>query len=145
MEETVSEARYLGDLGKYDQATEILRQALAATHDGLQRLSLAIDLATVLRSQGLWKESFETLEHEIRSASEAAKEQPVFLQVEMDALLLRPFVLASFEGVTAQAAGVFRRLLEARSAGLVHELDPPWVQPLSPELPSIPRRILTVT
>src|SRR4051812_24033251 len=111
MEETVSKARRLADLGRYDDATGSLRQALVAA-EGLDRLPLVIELATILRNQGFVKASFDALEHEIRFTSEANMGHPFFLQVQMDALLLRPLVLASFKGVCDQAAGVFQRLLE---------------------------------
>lgn len=127
MQDATSEARYLRDLGKYDEATEILRCALAAAN-GVGRLSTLSELATTLKNQGLWKDSFEALQDGIQSASDEDKEQPIFLQLQMDALLLRPCVLASFKGVQVQASAVFRRLLELRSTGLVHELGSLWVR-----------------
>ncbi|KAB5522021.1 tetratricopeptide repeat protein [Coniochaeta sp. 2T2.1] len=122
MEETISEARRLADLGKYDEATGRLRRGLAATK-GLDRLSLVVELATALRTQGRCKDSFDNLEQEINSAPQSAMEQqPVFLELQMDALRLRPLVLASFQGVVAQAADVFRRLLEIKTSSSYYKL-----------------------
>ncbi|KAB5522808.1 tetratricopeptide repeat protein [Coniochaeta sp. 2T2.1] len=128
MDETILEARRIADLGKYDEATGTLRRALAATK-GLDRLSLVVELATALRTQGRCKDSFDNLEQEINSAPQSSMEQqPVFLQLQMDVLRLRPLVVASFKGVGAQAADVFRRLTELRDAGVVEEFDAPFIK-----------------
>lgn len=124
-ETIVLECRRLSDLGKYDEATHKLRQFLES--DGLERLHAVAELAKILRNQGYWRDSYDILQKEVKKIPSEAKESPVYLQLEMDACLLRPIVLASFDGVLDRAAEVFQGLLTMRDAGKLHELHPSWV------------------
>ncbi|OIW32573.1 hypothetical protein CONLIGDRAFT_699404 [Coniochaeta ligniaria NRRL 30616] len=105
--ELIPETQHLSDRGNYDAAVAKLRDFLV-TAQGADRLHATAELTTVLRDQGYWKDAFDTLEQEIEIASRTCTcDDPLYLQLRMQACRLRPVVLASFKGVLENAAEIF--------------------------------------
>ncbi|RYP35742.1 hypothetical protein DL767_003687 [Monosporascus sp. MG133] len=128
MDAIISEARGLADLGKYDEATSKLRLGHSQTADEAERLHIVYELATVLKRQGYWKDALHTIQSELGNTPPQSKEYSIYLQLEMNALLLRPAVTGSFKGILDEAESVFGRFLELHRVGTIAEFDAAWIQ-----------------
>jgi tetratricopeptide (TPR) repeat protein len=128
MDAIISEARGLADLGKYDEATSKLRLAHSQTADEAGRLHIVAEEATVLRQQGYWKDALHTIRRELENTPPQSKEYPIYLQLEMSALLLQPVVTGSFKGILDEAESAFGRFLELCRVGTIAEFDVAWVR-----------------
>jgi hypothetical protein len=127
MDPIIFEARGLTDLGKYDEATSKLRLARNLTADEAGRLYIVAELVVVLKQQGYWKDALDTIRSELRNTALQSKECPIYLQLEMNALLLQPVVTGSFKGILDEAESAFGRFLELHRVGTIVEFDAAWV------------------